>query len=145
MTIANNVIGITGTRRGMNDNQRASFTARISQADLKSFHQGCCVGVDFESCQIVRQIHRDSVRIFGHLPENKELLMDPLSVCDFLYPPVSYYKRDRNIVRRVSVLYVIPLSFVPEPRSGTWYTMNFARKLNKPVVIFWPDGTISYT
>jgi hypothetical protein len=30
-----------------------------------------------------------------------------------------------------------------ERRSGTWATVRYARKTGKPVVIFWPDGTVT--
>lgn len=30
-----------------------------------------------------------------------------------------------------------------EQKTGTWYTIRYARKQNKQIVIFWPDGTIT--
>jgi hypothetical protein len=30
----------------------------------------------------------------------------------------------------------------PQARGGTWYTHDYAKKKNKPVKIFYPDGRI---
>ncbi len=55
-------------------------------------------------------------------------------------PPKTYFARNRDIVDAADLLIATPFNNFEEDRGGTWYTVNYARKRKKPIVIVWPTG-----
>jgi hypothetical protein len=56
--------------------------------------------------------------------------------------PLPPLERNRNIVDVVDVLLAAPKG-PEELRSGTWSTVRYCRKVQKPLAILWPDGTVT--
>ena len=56
--------------------------------------------------------------------------------------PAPYLDRNRAIVDACDILYATPESMAEESRGGMWHTVRYARRVGKPVVIVWPDGTV---
>ncbi len=134
--------GFTGTREGMTLPQRAAFLDWVEDRGLTAFHQGCCIGADAQATAIIWGVYPRPY-IVGHPPDNTALMaFDHFLVCNKLVPPLPYLQRNAEIVAACEVLLAAPKG--PENmRSGTWATIRYARRHEKPIVIFWPDGTIT--
>ena len=55
--------------------------------------------------------------------------------------PKAPLVRNKVIARETSVLIAAPGERIEQLRSGTWATVRHARRLKRPVVIIFPDGT----
>ena len=42
------------------------------------------------------------------------------------------------------VLLAAPAEMTEQASGGTWYTVRYARQQGKPVVIAWPDGSVTW-
>lgn len=129
-------IGVTGTRNGMNLEQSFLVRAYLSGFPAGSeLHHGDCVGVDAEVAEIAREL---GFRVICHPPEKTELRAFHES--DESRTPYNYLRRDRNIVDETDQLLVVPMHTEWQPKGGTWYTHDYAKKKNKPLEIIWPEN-----
>jgi hypothetical protein len=132
--------GFTGSSTQTTVPQRSTFAGWISihAGDVAEFHHGDCIEADAKAHDIVREFTK--ARIVIHPPVKD----DKRAFCagDETLKPLPYLERNKAIVRASDVLLAMPHG-EEELRSGTWSTIRYADKLPKPVVIFWPDGTIT--
>ena len=56
----------------------------------------------------------------------------------FSFPEKPYLERNHDIVDNSDVLIATPKESVEQIRSGTWATIRYAKKLNKPIMIMEP-------
>ena len=143
-------IGFTGTRHGLTDSQRAALGTLIV-FDIESkpvqFHHGACKGADAEAAALVRHIDPDSF-IVAHPgksaagDDNEWLDDDSLEASDEVRDASTHFARNRDIVDETEMLIGCPGVGTWQSRGGTFYTMDYARKKNKPVKVIWPDGRI---
>jgi len=100
----------------------------------KRVHHGDCVGSD-------EQFHNFAIilnyRIIVHPPTAERFR----AFCKGgeVRTPKQYYDRDQDIVDETSLLIATPKT--KKEFGGTWHTINYARSLNKPIIIIYPDGT----
>lgn len=133
-------IGVTGTRKGMNEFQQArmySWLAAkyvISVDEVRYLHHGDCVGVDAEVAAIAKQI---GYEIIGHPPRN--IKHRAFFLNDKTLPTRPYLKRNQDIVDQCDLMFVVFDSHTFKPRSGTWSTYGKAIKARKDIVVFYPD------
>ena len=157
-------IGFTGTRQGMTEAQKLTFGSEFkrlqarasermaiyasgprcvwkppSDCTIEAFHHGDCLGADVEASRLVRSLPNSFLRVVAH-PCNLE------AQCAFSYAHEyrdmkKPLERNRDIVNECDVLFAAPGGMVEERRSGTWATIRYARKQEKPLCIVWPDGT----
>ena len=128
-------IGITGTREGLSITQRESLINILSKYNHvgTQLHTGCCVGVDTQVAELVLEIRYDKIRLIGHPPIKKHN-QGATDMYDMLLPEKNYLERDRIIVNSTAMLIACPLNLTTQ-KGGTWYTINYAQKKNKPVII----------
>lgn len=137
------IIGVTGTRNGMNEIQKNNVTEflRKSREELElemfTLRHGDCVGVDDEVAKIA---HNLGYVTFSHPPVNDTLRAFHES--DFSASPKSHFSRNRDIVDNSDLLIVVPMDNERKSKGGTWYTYDYAVKKNVPVRVFYPDGRI---
>lgn len=133
-------LGFTGTRRGCTEPQLRGLRIVFEEGwrtGPHTLHHGDCIGADKQAHRIAREL---SWRIVGHPPENYS--KRAMCKCDELRPEKSYLCRNREIVLETQALVACPQG--PEQvRSGTWYTVRFARLRRRPIYIIWPDGRIT--
>ena len=134
-------IGISGTRNGMSDPQRAWFVDALTIQPVTTWlHHGCCVGVDENAHWLAFELGIGSV---GHPPTDTSLQMamydDSFQFID-LKEPKPYHDRNRDIVNETIELWAFPASRTQ--KGGTWYTINYAKQVGKPVIIVYPDGEV---
>ena len=128
-------IGITGTREGANDFQITKLIEFFEQLPKTGeFHHGDCVGVDVEVAAIAREC---GLKIVCH-PPIKPTLRGFFKSDEYRHP-LGYMERDRNIVDETELLLVVPKHTSWQPKGGTWYTHDYAKKQNRPYLIFWPE------
>ena len=130
-------IGFTGTRYGMTVAQRRTLRLFLANGAGREFHHGDCVGADAEAHDIAVAfgfepvIHPPVIDILRAFKDSRRILA-----------PRKYRTRNRDIVRNTSLLIAAPAGAVEKVRSGTWWTVRFARKLGCAIVIIFPDGSI---
>ena len=132
-------IGFTGTRDGMSEAQKQRFVELL--AGLSEFHHGDCIGGDEDSHLIVRQF-MPGARITVHPPDNpsrRAFVQD----ADAYREPAPYLERNRYIVDETDSLIATPVGFDEEVRSGTWFTVRYARQQGRPIKIIYPDGSVA--
>jgi hypothetical protein len=134
-------IGITATRHGLTDAQRQTLTRVLIDCtaplrDFYTFRHGDCVGGDEQGAEIARSL---GYYIIGHPPVDPRLRARFPS--DETMPEKDYHERNRDIVDASVRLVACPDG--PERnRSGTWYTVRYARRVHAQVTVIMPDGTI---
>jgi predicted Rossmann-fold nucleotide-binding protein len=112
-------VGFTGTRAGMSLHQQREFTKMLSlYGPGHTFLHGGCEGADREAEEIALSL---GWKIEKHLPAT-------FTSRDFL-------ERNRVIVRSSDILIAAPKTDKEVLRSGTWATVRYAQKTNKPIVI----------
>ena len=129
--------GFTGTQDGMVDSQYQAF-ATWACAYHGELHHGDCVGADRQAHKIA---HMHEWRIVIHPGPNKALRAY-CSGYDVLCPVRPNLVRNADIVSETDELVATPKG-PEELRSGTWSTIRYARKLKRPITIFWPDGSVT--
>lgn len=136
-------IGVTGTRSGMTDTQKIKFETIIkfnffnTPASVNELHHGDYMGVDVEAAHIARGAE---YKIICHPPIVTDLRGYFKS--DKYRSPLTYFQRNRNIVDETDYLFVLPYQSTPQKSGGTWYTYDYARKKNKPILVIYPDGRV---
>jgi hypothetical protein len=136
------IIGITGTREGMNVFQRGQLILTLTRWFYRGwteFHHGMCVGVDEESHEIVRR-YWPEIRIVGHPPQNQSLMTKKPLTYERLARPRPYLVRNKDIVDASRLLVVVPKENNEIVRSGTWSTYRYAKKKGLEVVLIRPGG-----
>lgn len=136
-------IGFTGTRKGMSKNQKEQFKLLLKLClfgrSKNEFHHGKCKGADEQAHKIACDDIMDVDCIIVHPPKDRthEGLHCKMTWYDVIeLPRKSYLERDRDIVNDTDILIACPKN-MNQIHSGTWYTINYAHKKGKPVIILW--------
>jgi hypothetical protein len=131
--------GFTATREGLTVAQKLALRNFLF-GEAGEFHHGDCLGGDSDGHDIAQEC---GYWIVGHPP-----LSDALRAfrqCDVVRAARPYLQRDRDIVEETVALIAAPKEFDEQPRGGTWYTVRYARKLGRAIVLILPDGKIKQT
>ena len=128
------VVGFTGTRRGLTEAQAGVLRRLLVGVD--EFVHGDCVGADEAARDIAHDVGVH--RIISRPCTIRDMrAWTDCHVVHIAKPPLV---RNRDIVDNVSRLIACPSHDQEEVRSGTWYTIRYARKRNKPIIIITPSG-----
>lgn len=139
------IIGFTGTRVGITPAQRATLRSLIEIAD--ELHHGDCKGADITAHRIAVDLWGWSSRVVVHPPEDGKLRAYAGEGA-WILPVKPYLARNRDIVDACDRLIATPKERSPSQRKGgggTWYTIDYAMKVGRPVSIIWPDGEVTTT
>lgn len=132
-------VGITGSRTGPTLAQLTVVTRELAAWVGDELHHGDCVGVDATVAAVASGL---GYRTVAHPPQL--LLYRAGHASDEVRSAQEYLARDRAIVDEVDVLLACPDG--PERlHSGTWYTIRYARKIGRRVILIQPDGGIVET
>jgi hypothetical protein len=126
-------IGVTGTREGATEYQLSELRSVLKALNGTEFHHGDCNGVDVQAAAIAREL---GYRIVCHPPKLTE--EQGFFGGDEMREPAGYLQRDRAIVDSVDVLLVCPKQMEWQPKGGTWYTHDYAKKKDKPLTVIYP-------
>ncbi len=131
--------GFTGTRLGMTPAQRDTFARLVGELPITLFRHGDCIGAD----AVAHDICSTLIPIIIHPPVDNTLRANKVASC--IMAPKTHFARNRDIVDQSEILIAVPQyadPITPTTRGGTAYTVNYARKVGKPVKIIRPDGSI---
>jgi hypothetical protein len=134
-------LGFSATRGGTTGPQISELATQLLSLErhVTEAHHGDCVGGDKEFHGMVSMW---DIPIVGHPPKNPALRA--YCVFDITRPVRDYVQRTRNIVTETHVLLAAPASREgAAPRSGTWAAIRYARKLERQVIIVYPDGNVT--
>lgn len=146
------VLGITGSREGMTGLQKTALQHWLTDMvrelgePVDEVHHGDCIGVDEEAHYLIVE-NCFTKRIVIHPPITNTLranclVLPPTPIQLEVTAPAPYLDRDKAIVQASAVLLAFPKTPTETVRSGTWYTVRYARYRKRPIRIFLPDGTI---
>lgn len=130
-------VGMTGNRTGISDSAQMKLFEFLDANKVIEVHHGDCIGADavFHDICVDRKI-----MVVIHPPDVDELRA--FRTGDISLPPKKYLARNHNIVKKTDVLIAFPSVKKEVLRSGTWSTIRYAKKINKKVLIIYPDGEI---
>lgn len=140
-------IGFTGTRYGMSAEQKAALVmfliqeSAMAHTERHQFHHGDCIGADYEAAGIA---YRNGYRVICHPPVDASHRAY-VTINSEYRKPKTHFARNRDIVNETELLIACPQyadPITPETRGGTAYTVNYARKQGKRIIVIRPDRTI---
>ena len=151
--------GFTGTRDGMTDAQDKKVRELINDLGGEEFHHGMDAGSDEQFHYIVLKKERGLItkldfvfyeagpRIIGHPPLNKKhaMKLDETIISTFfkIWPAKEYLDRNHDVVHESGLMLATPKEYDEVERgSGTWATIRYTIKMNKPLIVVWPDGRL---
>jgi hypothetical protein len=132
------ILGMTGNRDGMTQEQKNTMVRGLTHFKVTELHHGDCIGADADAHDIA-SINGLSITI--HPPEKDELRAFKREEGDYEHETKGYFPRNRDIVNDSQILFGFPRSAM-EGRGGTWYTINYAKRIGKPVYVILPDGSV---
>lgn len=133
-----NVVGFTGTQRGMTNEQCIAVHELVERLKPVMVHHGGCVGADIDFDEICFRLQIDCTIHPSDIKRMQGMWHYPTYLRDE-HPPLE---RNHHIVDESSVLIAAPKSKREEVRSGTWSTVRYALRSKKPVVIVHNNGGV---
>lgn len=133
------IVGFTGTRRGMTSAQHAAVYARLALLQPLALVHGGCHGADDEVDDVAVKLNIHRIV--------RPSTLDPSRVSRYrgnvtVHEPKLPLERNDDIVREISTLLAAPHTTIEMVRSGTWYTVRRAREVRgMRVIVILPDGS----
>lgn len=148
----------TGTQRGTTRLQGAAIMQWLGKRRelVLEAHHGDCVGAD-EQFDALLEFDRIATVIHPPIDDSKRAwcfkrwslgyrgrppwpgFVGRATVVEL--PELDYLERNHAGVDATDALLAAPLELEEQLRSGTWATVRYARKLQRPIRFFWPDGS----
>lgn len=143
------VLGFTGSQHGCTPEQHEMLkeqmisASRVGGGDT-TLHHGDCIGADLQAHALAFHM---GYKIVIHPPEDesKRAFADSgiyHTPSTLLLPAKPYLERNHDIVDACDVLLSCPHQMSERQRSGTWATIRYAWRKNKPVVLIYPNGFV---
>ena len=139
------IVGFTGTRSGLTEAQRETLkrVLHIDWSPVTSpplFIHGDCVGADAEAATLAYEMGYIVIAHPSDIPA-----MTAHTLAHERHEPKPPLERNRDIVNECNMLVACPKGYNEERRSGTWSTIRYAQRVQRPLFIVWPDGTTNTT
>lgn len=130
-------LGMTGSSTGITQAQLDAFLPWYRKNVPIAFHHGDCIGADEGICWLIQEL-TPKVAVCCHPPTNsyKRAYCDYDTIC----AEKDYLDRNHDIVDASDIMIAFPKEMDEILRSGTWATIRYAKKQDKKLFIFWPDG-----
>lgn len=135
------IIGFTGSQEDLSLIQFDLLVAVLAEfEEITEAHHGDCIGGDLAFHLIIEELRPD-VEINVRPPTDKK----KRAFChgDVMHTPRDFLDRNHDIVDSCDILIACP-KMKEILRSGTWATVRYARKTDKPIAILWRDGKYTY-
>jgi hypothetical protein len=127
-------LGFTGTRHKLPKPQVKELKRVLKKLRKKYvyLHHGDCVGADAMAHSIAVQL---KYKVILHPPSNPKHRAFTDTACYKVHEPKTYLERNHDIVNSTNRLVACPHGKKEENRSGTWYTVRYARMVRRPISI----------
>ena len=136
------IISFTGTQDGMNVTQKTNVIKLIKaqKAKITKAVHGDCIGADTDFHNIMSDIFvmNDLIEIHPCTATSKRAY----NKAPKIYEPIAPLDRNRIMVQRAHLVIGTPGTDSEILRSGTWMSIRYAKKMVRPLVIFYPGGAI---
>jgi hypothetical protein len=129
------IVGFTGARGGMTEYQLTEVQNFFARVRPTEFHHGDCTGADAQAHRIARLMTPCKIVVHPPLDVAKRAYCEG----DIILPPGEYLRRNHDIVDACQLLIATPRTMYNVLRSGTWATIRYAKKIGRPVEIFYPN------
>ena len=140
------VVGFTGAREGSTPSQTEVIVhelRRVRDGDVTAyFLHGDCVGADAQIARVARELGFTCWAFPGCDHLGRSPLRARTSFNDVVVTPSWYLTRDQLIVDLADEVLAVAGPRFDTPRSGTGYTVRYARKVAKPTRVVRQNGTI---
>lgn len=125
-------VGITATQEGLTVMQHKRLHMLLHHLKVIELRHGDCIGGDSQAHDIAENM---KLRIVIHPPinSNKRAFREGI-----ILPEKEYLSRNKDIVNAVDYMIALPKEREEVLRSGTWSTIRYAKKINKPLYIIYP-------
>lgn len=133
-------VGMTGTRRGLTAAQFDALRQYLPWLKITEFHHGDCIGADAEVATLLEMEYPLTRIVSRPCTIEKARAYTP---ADETHDPIAPLDRNRLIVDHTDLLLAFPGMMREQQRSGTWFTIRYARRQGCPLAIFWPDGSVT--
>jgi len=140
-------LGVTGTLHGTTkiqyDNMRLFFL--INGKYITELHHGSSIGVDIEAHNLTTPVKSIDRVIYPSTVGSTRVDIPTIDLRteDVTHPEKDSLERNKDIVDNSEWLLAFPRDMNEVEKSGTWSTVRYARKLDKLISIYWPDGTVT--
>lgn len=130
-------LGMTGNRYRVSNEAQTKLIDFLNENKIIEVHHGDCLGADAVFHDICSNL---KIKTIIHPPDQDNLR----AFCrgDVILEAKKYLVRNKDIVNSTDALIAFPSTKKEIIRSGTWSTIRYAKKLNKKVIIIYPDGDV---
>lgn len=132
-------IGFTGSRNGLNSEQKIQIIELLNNYDNIIVSHGDCVGADddfHKLCLEYRENHHNKNLVIHIYPPSNPT-MRAFNQEDVIMDEKPYLERNKNIINNSNILIACPQDKNNEVlRSGTWSTIRQAKKKQMEIFIF---------
>lgn len=137
------VISFTGSRSGLTKPQSLVLLDKILERKLQyklvTLIHGDCIGADTDAHYIAMSEELEVRKRPCNIEPQRAFTLGG----EIVSSPESPLQRNHKIVNDGNELISCPSGFGEKLRSGTWATTRYARKINKPILIIYPDGSFA--
>lgn len=143
------IIGFTGTRKGMTEQQKSQVRDLLSVFVVSEAHHGGCKGADSDFHWAVRDVCGEELPVTIY-PSNfgasakMDLSSAELEENTSLKGEKDPWERNKDIIDPCDVIFATPAQPFEEPRGGTWHAVRYSRKTGKKIIVIWPDGSVRH-
>lgn len=133
-------IGFTGTRQGLTASQILTLARLLGEHRPSTVHHGNAIGADEQFDHLVGSGMMQPPPYRVSHPCHYAAQQSKRTSPDEVFPAKAPLERNHDIVEACELL-IACVAGPEEIRSGTWATIRYARKVGKPIVIIWPEGS----
>jgi len=136
------IMSMTGPRLGATRFQLLKAVHLITFHGVVELHEGRAIGADTQLYYLGKSL---GCFVVIHPATNLKYQSDhgnPKE--DKLLPAYGYHTRNKHIVNDGNFLTGFPNQPEPWTRGGTAHAIKYARGIEKPVILIWPNGNHTY-
>mgnify|MGYP003657790111 CR=1 FL=1 len=135
-----NRLAFTGTRHGMDGDQRRQFANFLCDHLVTEFHYGGCIGADDDAFKLWAA-HGGHLTGVAHcwpalvdpslqaLPDDEDIELYGI----VMHEPMAPLERNRQMVNHSDIVFAAP--HATKPSRGTRFTINYAQAVDVPTVV----------
>ena len=133
---------VTGPRKGATQPALLAVAQTLCAYKVIVLHDGDAVGVDESVYHLARAL---GIHVILHPPTSYKWRAFCGDSRDTVRGEKSFKVRDKDMVDESDFLISVPPTALdPSGAGGTGWTTDYARSVNKPLVLIWPNGHATY-